>query len=311
MSRPRLWFAGTPPFAAHSLALLLDHDDYRIDAVLTRPDRPAGRGRKQKDSAVKKIALDAGLALDQPEKLRENAAPFADLPRPDLCIVAAYGLLLPDWFLTSPRFGCINIHASLLPRWRGAAPIQRAIAAGDRETGISIMQMDAGLDTGPIWLEKRLTITAEDDAATLTEKLTVLGGEALLEALPRILRGEGKATPQAENGAVYAPKLGKAEARIDWSRAAEEIARNIRAYHPKPVAYSALEGETIRIHGAHACLPKATATPGEIIRHDRSGLLVGAGQGAVLITRLQLSGKKTITAASLANSRNLQGKHFS
>ena len=311
MSHPRIWFAGTPLFAAHSLARLLAHGDYRIDAVLTRPDRRAGRGRLLTESAVKKVARGAGLTLDQPEKLDRRAPPFADLPRPDLCIVAAYGLLLPDWFLAYPRLGCINIHASLLPRWRGAAPIPRAIAAGDEETGVTIMQMDQGLDTGPIWLEKRLTITAGDSAETLGEKLAVLGGDALFAALATIFSGTGEPIPQAEHGVVYAAKLSKAEAQIDWSQAAGDIARNIRAYNPAPLAHSALEGEHIRIHAAHARPQPTPAAPGYILRHDGSGLLVTAGRGALLITRLQLPGKKTTDAGALANGRNLHGKRFS
>lgn len=311
MNGPRLWFAGTPPFAAHILTRLRPRAEYRIDAVLTRPDRPAGRGRKRRESAVGKIAREANLTLEQPEKLDERAPPFADLPRPDLCIVVAYGLLLPSWFLAYPRLGCINIHASLLPRWRGAAPIARAIAAGDGETGVTIMQMDEGLDTGPVWLEQRVVITSGDNAATLSEKLAILGGKALLDALPNILCGNDEPTPQGENGVVYAAKLSKAEARIDWARAAPDIVRNIRAYNPVPLAYSPLAGENIRIHAAHARELATLVAPGHILRHDKSGLLVGTGQGALLITRLQLPGKKTTDAAALANGRNLQGYRFS
>lgn len=311
MNDPLLWFAGTPAFAADILAQLLKHSDYRIDAVLTRPDRPAGRGRKPRESAVGTVARKADLALDKPEQLDQRVSPFAKRPRPDLCIVVAYGLLLPEWFLAYPRLGCINIHASLLPRWRGAAPITRAIAAGDDQTGVSIMQMDQGLDTGPVWLEQRVAITNRDNTATLSEKLAILGGKALLDALPNILCGNGKPTPQQEHGIVYARKISKAEARIDWTQAAAVIARNIRAYNPAPLAYSPLAGENIRIYAADVQEHPASPVPGHILRHDKSGLLVGTGEDALLITQLQLPGKKASAAAALANGRNLEGYKFS
>ena len=212
MNSPRLWYAGTPAFAAHSLQALIDAG-YSIDGVLTQPDRPAGRGRKLTASAVKQTAAAHHIPVAQPEKLHADAPPFPELPRPDLIIVAAYGLLLPPWFLAYPRLGCINIHASLLPRWRGAAPIQRAIEAGDRETGVGIMQMDEGLDTGAVWQESRLTIAPDDTAATLHDRLMQLGADTLLRALPDILAQTRVPTPQATEGITYAHKLSKAEAR--------------------------------------------------------------------------------------------------
>ena len=192
-----LWFAGTPAFAAYSLQALIDSGDYLIDGVLTQPDRPAGRGRKLTASAVKQTALAHAIPVAQPEKLHADALPFPDLPRPDLIIVAAYGLLLPPWFLEYPRLGCLNIHASLLPRWRGAAPIQRAIEAGDAETGICIMQMDQGLDTGAVWTEARLPISADDTAASLHDRLMTLGSDTLLRTLPDILAQSRQPVPQA------------------------------------------------------------------------------------------------------------------
>lgn len=310
MSNYHLWFAGTPEFAANSLARLLEETDYQIDGVLTQPDRPAGRGRKLTASAVKALALTHHLPVAQPAKLVKEAPPFPELPRPDICIVAAYGLLLPQWFLEYPKYGCINIHASLLPRWRGAAPIQRAIAAGDEETGVGIMQMDKGLDTGALWLEKRLPITQTDTAATLTDKLAKLGGDALLEALPIIFAGASSPTPQASAGATYAHKLSKDEAHIDWQQSAASIAQNIRAFNPFPVAFARLDGENVRLFSATASAATSYQTPGAIIQHDKTGLYIATAAGTLIVHELQLPGKKRTTAEALANGRNLQGHHL-
>lgn len=305
------WFAGTPEFAAHSLEALIAHEDYHIDAVLTQPDRPKGRGRKLQQSAVKQSALKHQIPLAQPEKLTKSAPPFADMPRPELIIVAAYGILLPQWFLQLPRLGCINIHASLLPRWRGAAPIQRAIEAGDEETGISIMQMDEGLDTGAVWLEKRLKI-GDNTAHELHERLKNLGASALLEALPIILEQRQKPKAQDENQATYAKKLHKQESFIDWQLPSKNILQKIRALNPSPIAQSFLEQEILRIHTAHPSAIEKTNKhhPGEIIAHDKNGITVATSDGTICIETIQLPGKKTIHSAELRHSRNLTGKIF-
>lgn len=311
MTTTHLWFAGTPEFAAYSLNALIESGLYHIDGVLTQPDRPAGRGRKLTASAVKNVALAHDIPIAQPEKLRQDTPPFSELPRPDLVIVAAYGLLLPQWFLEYPRLGCLNIHASLLPRWRGAAPIQRAIEAGDLETGIGIMQMDKGLDTGAVWLEKRTPITNSTTSPILHDTLMHLGAEVLLEALPIVLSEQHRPTPQAEDGVTYAHKLSKAEAQIDWSESGETIARKIRAFAGFPVAHTQLNGETIRIHHAEHLEATHNATLGEILQHDKYGLTVGVKDGKLRITTLQLPNKPIISAAELKNSRNLIGQHFS
>lgn len=310
MTHANIWFAGTPDFAAYSLRELINHPAYHVAAVLTQPDRPAGRGRKLKAGAVKQTAAAHHIPIAQPQKLHQDAPPFPELPRPDLVIVAAYGLLLPQWFLDYPRLGCINIHASLLPRWRGAAPIQRAIAAGDRETGVGIMQMDSGLDTGAVWLEKRIPITADDNAATLHDKLMALGAAALLEALPTIL--SGNATPQAQDArhATYAHKLTKAEAEINWQKSAAHIARHIRAFNPFPVAYSELSGERIRFYSGEAVKQAHQTAPGTVIAHNKAGLDIATGDGILRITTLQRPGKAITSAADLRNGCDLTGHQF-
>ncbi|MDO5090344.1 MAG: methionyl-tRNA formyltransferase [Cardiobacteriaceae bacterium] len=311
MKRPRLWFAGTPEFAAHSLQALIDDGRYAVEAVLTQPDRPAGRGRKLSASPVKTVALAHGIPVEQPEKLLRDAPPFAHLPPPDLIIVAAYGLLLPPWFLDLPRLGCINIHASLLPRWRGAAPIQRAIEAGDTQTGIAIMQMEAGLDTGPVWHSATLLI---DDAITggeLHDQLMPLGARTLLQALPAILAADGAPVPQDDALATYAHKLHKDEAAIDWHADPALIARRIRAFSPFPVAHAQLEGDTLRIHRAALIARDSGLPPGSVIAHDENGLDVAVNGATLRITRLQWPGKPVADAAALRHGRPLNGKRFS
>lgn len=311
MTRPRLWFAGTPQFAAHALQALLDNGNYDIQAVLTQPDRPAGRGRRLTASPVKDTALKYGIAVAQPEKLRQDAPPLPHLPVPDIMIVAAYGLLLPQWMLDFPRLGCLNIHASLLPRWRGAAPIQRAIEAGDGETGICIMQMDAGLDTGPVWRSASLPIAEQMHAGDLHDALMMLGAQTLLAALPDILQGKGMAQPQDDVLATYARKLDKAEAAIDWHAEPALIARRIRAFSPFPVAHAHLDGENLRIHQALLLHEDSRQPPGTVLAHHDSGLDVALSGDTLRITRLQLPGKAVIAAADLRHSRNLSGQRFS
>ncbi|SUO94565.1 Methionyl-tRNA formyltransferase [Suttonella ornithocola] len=308
MTKPTLWFAGTPLFAAHALTTLIENQQYHIAGVLTQPDRPAGRGRKIQMSAVKQVALNHQLPVEQPSKLTEN--PFPDFAQPDLIIVAAYGLLLPQWFLDIPRLGCLNIHASLLPRWRGAAPIQRAIEAGDTESGVGIMQMDAGLDTGAVWLEKRTPITDTTTAQELHDTLMQLGSEALLEALPLVLSEQQRPTPQPTTGITYAHKLTKQEAAINWQEDAYTIVRKIRAFSGYPVAHTQLNGETIRIHQAIALSETAQAPSGTVISHHAEGIDVATKEGTVRLIQLQFPSKTITTAAQLKNSRDLTGQQF-
>ena len=298
----RLIFAGTPEFAAVALQTLIDagHD---IALVLTQPDRPAGRGMKLKASPVKELAVARGLPVAQPLTLKDVAAQD-ELRRisADAMVVAAYGLILPRAVLDIPRLGCLNIHASLLPRWRGAAPIQRAILAGDRETGITIMQMDAGLDTGAMLLTKSCAIEPDDTAQTLHDKLAVLGGAAIVEALARI----GTLPPAAQDNALatYAAKLSKEEAEIDWTQPAADIARAVRAFNPFPVAFTRLDGEPLRIWAAEAASGHGTA--GHVLEADKSGIRVACGEGALLVTALQRAGGKRLSAEQFAAGGGLK-----
>lgn len=293
----RIVFAGTPDFAAASLDALLD-TDHRIEAVLTQPDRPAGRNRKPRPSPVKGRALEAGLPVWQPESLRDDdfQARLRELA-PDVMVVVAYGLIVPQAVLDIPRYGCINVHGSLLPRWRGAAPIQRAIIAGDRITGVTIMRMEAGLDTGPMLHSQETAITPDDTGGSLHDRLADMGARALvgvLEDLPGHLEW---ARPQPAEGVTYAHKLTKDEARLDWRGPADELARRIRAFNPWPVAWTPLNGKPLRLWLARP--EPGTGTPGEVLAADDRGLLVAAGDGAVRLTRLQLPGGKAMAAADL------------
>jgi len=286
----RLIFAGTPEFAARALEALIaaGHD---IPLVLTQPDRPAGRGMKLKPSPVKEVALRHGLAVAQPENLKTEAArqPIIDA-RPEVMVVAAYGLILPQAVLDVPPLGCINIHASLLPRWRGAAPIHRAIEAGDRETGITLMQMDAGLDTGGILSLHPLPIAVDDTTGSLHDKLATLGAEAIVQLLPRLATGEGVAVPQPEAGVTYAAKIGKEDARLDWRRPAGELARQVRAFNPFPGAWTTWGGEPLKVWQA---LPGVgSGEPGEVIAATAEGVRVACGEGALEILELQKAGAR-------------------
>jgi methionyl-tRNA formyltransferase len=313
--RARIIFAGTPDFAVPALRSLLAQD-CNVVAVYTQPDRPAGRGRKLSPSPVKQTAIAADIPIRQPATLRDGEA-LTELRslQPDLMVVAAYGLLLPQAALEAPRLGCVNIHASILPRWRGAAPIQRAILAGDQQTGISIMRMEAGLDTGPVYLECRLDIAADETAGGLHERLAVLGAEALLAALPSILAGRVEPRPQDDALACYAHKLSKDEARIDWARPAVEIARQVRAFDPWPVAQTRLGSDTLRIWQAEAMERPAsdasnadkTARPGSVLATGKQGIDVATGNGVLRITRLQAPGKRPMPVVDFINARSLAG----
>ncbi len=300
MSRQRIVFAGTPTFAAIALqSLLADGQD--VVAVYTQPDRPAGRGRQLQASAVKELALAHGLPVCQPLSLR-SAEAQAELAawRPDLMIVAAYGLILPAAVLKLPAAGCLNIHASLLPRWRGAAPIQRALLAGDSETGISIMQMDEGLDTGAVWLTRTLPIAADDTSASLHDKLAELGAAALLATL------HGKGGPlqaQADSGVIYAHKIDKQEAIIDWSQPATAIERRIRALQPWPVTSTVLAADVLKIHAATLLPGPAEAAPGTILALTAHGWNVACGEGRLCLQKVQRAGGRVVSAAELARAR--------
>jgi methionyl-tRNA formyltransferase len=300
----RLVFAGTPEFSVPCLDACRA-SGAEVVAVYTQPDRPAGRGRKLTPSPVKQAALAAGIAVEQPESLKpaDVQQALADY-RPDLLVVVAYGLILPRKVLAIPRLGCWNVHASLLPRWRGAAPIQRAILAGDRESGVDLMRMEAGLDTGPVLLERRTPISRDDTGGSLHDRLAMLGAEALAEGLRRTLAGEALvATPQPEDGVTYAHKLDKAEAKLDFSRPALELERQVRAFDPWPVAEGEIAGEPLRIWAAHAIELDHHASPGRVLAAGRDGIDLACGTGALRVTAVQRAGGKRIGAIDYLNAR--------
>jgi len=292
----KIIFAGTPHFAASALEALLSQG-FTVVAVLTQPDRPAGRGMQLTASPVKQIALAHGLPVLQPVSLKpvevqQELAGYAA----DVMVVAAYGLILPPAVLELPRLGCLNIHASLLPRWRGAAPIQRAILAGDSETGITIMQMDAGLDTGDMLLKKTCPIAEPDNAQTLHDKLAVLGAAAITEALPLLQQGKLTRMPQENALATYAAKLSKDEAQIDWSGDAAQIARSVRAYNPFPVACATFNSTTVKIWQA-SVRAELTGKPGTVLAVGKGGIVVACGRGALCLEVLQRPNAKAMPAA--------------
>lgn len=300
----RVVFAGTPEFSVPCLeACRASGAD--VVAVYTQPDRPAGRGRKLAASPVKSAALAAGLPVEQPESLKSDEA-RATLAayRPDLLVVVAYGLILSRKVLAIPRLGCWNVHASLLPRWRGAAPIQRAILAGDAESGVDLMQMEAGLDTGPILLERRTPIERTDTGGSLHDRLSRLGAEVLAEGLRRTLSGEVlAASPQPEEGVAYAHKLDKAEARLDFARDALALERQVRAFDPWPVAEAEIAGETVRVWSAQALDQDHAAAPGSVLAAGRDGIAIACGEGVLRVDALQRAGGRRIAAADYLNAR--------
>jgi methionyl-tRNA formyltransferase len=297
----RIVFAGTPEFAADHLQALLGsaHD---IVAVYTQPDRPAGRGQKLMPSPVKQLAVEHGIAVYQPQTLRapEAQAELAALA-PDLMVVVAYGLILPQVVLDIPRLGCINSHASLLPRWRGAAPIQRAVEAGDAESGVTVMRMEAGLDTGPMLLKVSTAISADDTGGSLHDRLAKMGPPAVLEAIAGLEAGTLQGEVQGDALATYAHKLNKDEARIDWARPAVELERLVRAFVPWPICHSLLNGEALKVLAAQ--LVEGQGAPGQILSASKDGLVVACGSQALCLTRLQLPGGKPLNFSDLFNSR--------
>ncbi len=310
MSGQRIVYAGTPEFAVPALrALIAAGCD--IVGVYTQPDRPAGRGRKLTPSPVKQAALEAGLTVFQPQSLRHEDAQ-AELSKlaPDLMVVAAYGLLLPKAVLDLPTRGCVNLHASLLPRWRGAAPIQRAIESGDEHTGITLMQMDIGLDTGKMLAKSACAITVDDTAQSLHDRLATMGATLLLQHLPALLAGTLQGEVQDETQVTYAKKLDKAEARIDWSQPAHVLARRIMAFNPWPVAETRWQGESLRVWKAQALNTRSQARPGQVIAASRAGIDVATAQGVLRIEQLQRPGGKPLAAADFLNAHPLLGEVF-
>ncbi|MBU5379728.1 MAG: methionyl-tRNA formyltransferase [Pantoea sp.] len=303
MSAPlKIIFAGTPDFAARHLDALLA-SEHQVVGVFTQPDRPAGRGNKLTPSPVKTLAQSRDIPVFQPKSLRpvENQQLVADLAA-DVMVVVAYGLILPQAVLTMPRLGCINVHGSLLPRWRGAAPIQRALWAGDSETGVTIMQMDVGLDTGDMLHKLNCPITAQDTSATLYDKLAQLGPQGLLETLSQLADGRAQPEKQDDAQANYAEKLSKEEARLNWQLPAAQLERCIRAFNPWPVSYFLIEDQPVKVWQA-SVLPHVAKQPGEILAADKHGIQVATAEGVLNLQLLQPAGKKAMPAQDLLNSR--------
>ena len=278
---------------------------HRVPAVYTQPDRPAGRGRKLAASAVKQAALEAGIEVRQPPTLRtsEAAAELAALA-PDLLVVVAYGLILPPAILAVPRLGALNVHGSLLPRWRGAAPIERALLAGDAETGVCIMQMDAGLDTGPVFVARREPIRPDDTAGSLRERLAALGAQALCEVIAGLERGTAVAIPQPAEGACYAAKIDKREAQLDWTQPAEVLERAVRAFNPAPLAWTLWRGQRLRVGGARVLHGKGA--PGQVLAAGAPGIEVACGAGSLLLTALQPEGGRMLSAREFLAGRRIE-----
>lgn len=303
----KIIFAGTPEFAASSLQALLD-SEHEVLAVYTQPDRPAGRGRKLTASAVKALALEHDLPVLQPVSLRDEAAQqtLADF-QADVMVVVAYGLILPEPVLAAPRLACINVHASLLPRWRGAAPIQRAILAGDAQTGVTIMQMDVGLDTGDMLRKVLCAIDNTDTAQTLHDKLAAQGATALCETLAMLATGTAKPEKQNDADSNYAQKLQKAEAEIDWSQSAQALSRSVRAFNPWPVAFTRFDDKNLRIWFAEALDETTNQTPGTVLAESRDGIDVATGDGVLRVKQLQMPGGKSLDAGQFLNAHSLLG----
>lgn len=307
MNQPRVIFAGTPEFALASLRSLVEAGMKPI-AVLTQPDRPAGRGKKLNASPVKRYALEQGIAVMQPKTLRDDGA-VAELAalEPDVMVVAAYGLILPQAVLDIPKHGCLNVHASLLPRWRGAAPIQAAILADDEQTGICLMQMEAGLDTGPVYVARALAIGERETAGELHDRLATLGGKMLAAELPVILDGDIVPRPQEDSLASYAGKINKADAELDWRLESGELERRVRAYNPVPGAWFEADGQRIKCWQAESAAG-VDAPPGTVVSSSADGIVVACGSGTLRMTLLQRPGKRRVTAQEFAAQVDLSGR---
>ncbi|AQS35293.1 methionyl-tRNA formyltransferase [Shewanella psychrophila] len=296
-------FAGTPDFAARHLQALID-SEHNVIAVYSRADKPAGRGKKLQASPVKSLALEHDIPVYQPKSLRDEAAQQElSALNADLMVVVAYGLILPQVVLDTPRLGCINVHGSILPRWRGAAPIQRALWAGDKETGVTIMQMDLGLDTGDMLLKTQLTIEDDDTSGSLYDKLALQGPHALIQALAGLAKGELKAEKQDEALANYAEKLSKEEAELDWSKSALQLWREIRAFNPWPISHFTHQDASIKIRQAKMSESISDAPAGTIISADKNGIEIATGEGVLSLQNMQLPGKKPLSVGDILNSR--------
>jgi methionyl-tRNA formyltransferase len=311
----KLGFAGTPEFAVAALDALA-RTRHSLRAVFTQPDRPAGRGRTLHASAVKRRALELGLTVHQPAGFKppEVQALLLDL-RLDVLVVVAYGLILPPAALSAPALGCFNIHASLLPRWRGAAPIQRALLAGDAITGVTIMRMEAGLDTGPMLASRSIDIASRDTAKSLHDRLAMLGGELVCETMDALAAGSAGETPQPAAGVTYAEKINKAEALIDWGDDAIAILRRVRAFYPWPIAETRLQGAQLRVWEAELAAPATPSAtgncaPGTVLAISHEGVDVACGRGALRLTRLQLAGRKPLAAEEFIKAQRLAGARF-
>jgi len=305
MKKLKIIYAGTPDFAVPALQALIQ-SEHQVVAVYTQPDRPSGRGRKVQFGPVKQVAVDAGIAVEQPSSLKdEDAQAVLANYQADVMVVAAYGLILPQRVLDMPTYGCLNIHGSLLPRWRGAAPIHRAIQAGDKETGVTIMQMAAGLDTGDMLLKVPCSITVEDTGQTIHDKLASDGADALLQVLKIIDTDELAPEVQDEALTSYAHKLEKSEAEIDWSQSAQQIDQTIRAFNPWPVAFTRFNGKPLRIFMSKVESRESAETYGTVIDERPEGISVVTGDGVVSFSRLQLPGKKAMDVKEFLNGRSL------
>ncbi|MFT5483741.1 MAG: methionyl-tRNA formyltransferase [Halieaceae bacterium] len=301
----RIVFAGTPAFAAIHLQALSQRPDHQIVGVYTQPDRRAGRGKKLSASPVKQLAKSLSLEVYQPVSLRDEAA-RAELEQlhADIMVVVAYGLLLPEAVLDTPRLGCINVHASLLPRWRGAAPVQRAIEAGDSESGVTIMQMDVGLDTGAVLSEVSCRIAPDDSSASLLAKMAALGPDALIDTLQQLEAGTAQARPQDETTTCYAAKIEKAEALINWPEDADTVARKVRAFNPFPISYTYIEGERVKVWRAEALQTSHAAQPGEIVTANKKQLEIACGNGLLSISHAQFPGGRSLAVGEFMNARS-------
>jgi len=307
----RVVYAGTPEFAVPALRSLIE-SPYEVVAVYTQPDRPAGRGRKLQASPVKQLAVEAEIAVEQPENFRDEqiCQQLADY-NADVMVVAAYGIILPQGVLDIPRFGCLNIHGSLLPRWRGAAPIQRAILSGDSETGVTIMQMTAGLDTGDMLLKTHYPISAKDTTASIHDALARDGADALQTVLSQLSIDKLSPEVQDESLTTYAAKFNKADAEINWQSSAEEIDRLIRAFNPWPIAFTHKNGKPLRFYLSEVLPDKSvSAAPGSVLEESKQGIQIATGEGVINITKLQFPGAKPLAVSEFLNGRSLLGEQF-